>query len=151
MLVGRSRRRERSLIPAGTATLRDFSYVAPEIPVYITENMVGHKLGEFAPTRTFGGHAADRIVGASRPPTFARLQLQSSLHRLELGFAAKANGSCGLAHRLELRRSSGSRHSLLVAIPPPRAARLRSAAQRIDAQQHDANARVHIRPGLGQT
>lgn len=26
------------------------------IPVYVTEDMVGHKLGEFAPTRTFGGH-----------------------------------------------------------------------------------------------
>jgi small subunit ribosomal protein S19 len=30
------------------------------IPVYVTENMVGHKLGEFSPTRTFFGHAADR-------------------------------------------------------------------------------------------
>lgn len=30
------------------------------IPVFITENMVGHKLGEFAPTRTFHGHAGDR-------------------------------------------------------------------------------------------
>jgi small subunit ribosomal protein S19 len=30
------------------------------VPVYVTENMVGHKLGEFAPTRTFHGHAADR-------------------------------------------------------------------------------------------
>ena len=30
------------------------------IPVFVTENMVGHKLGEFAPTRTFHGHAADR-------------------------------------------------------------------------------------------
>ena len=30
------------------------------IPVYVTENMVGHKLGEFAPTRTFYGHAADK-------------------------------------------------------------------------------------------
>ncbi len=30
------------------------------IPVYVTENMVGHKLGEFAPTRTFFGHAADK-------------------------------------------------------------------------------------------
>jgi small subunit ribosomal protein S19 len=30
------------------------------IPVYVTENMVGYKLGEFAPTRTFRGHAADR-------------------------------------------------------------------------------------------
>ncbi len=30
------------------------------IPVLINENMVGHKLGEFAPTRTFRGHAGDR-------------------------------------------------------------------------------------------
>ncbi|MFK7921484.1 MAG: 30S ribosomal protein S19 [Bacteroidia bacterium] len=30
------------------------------IPVYISENMVGHKLGEFAPTRTFRGHAGNR-------------------------------------------------------------------------------------------
>ena len=30
------------------------------VPVYVTENMVGHKLGEFAPTRTFRGHAAQR-------------------------------------------------------------------------------------------
>ncbi len=30
------------------------------IPVYVTENMVGHKVGEFAPTRHFGGHAGDR-------------------------------------------------------------------------------------------
>ncbi len=32
------------------------------IPVYVTENMVGHKLGEFALTRTFKGHSADRKV-----------------------------------------------------------------------------------------
>ena len=30
------------------------------IPVFVTENMVGHKLGEFSPTRTFHGHAADK-------------------------------------------------------------------------------------------
>lgn len=30
------------------------------VPVFVTENMVGHKLGEFSPTRTFHGHAADR-------------------------------------------------------------------------------------------
>jgi len=30
------------------------------IPVYITENMVGHKLGEFAPTRKFSGHAGNK-------------------------------------------------------------------------------------------
>ncbi|MGH9403610.1 MAG: 30S ribosomal protein S19 [Terriglobia bacterium] len=39
------------------------------IPVYITENMVGHKLGEFAPTRTFKGHsmksAAERAASAA--------------------------------------------------------------------------------------
>ena len=30
------------------------------IPVYVTENMVGHKLGEFAPTRTFRGHSGSK-------------------------------------------------------------------------------------------
>jgi len=32
------------------------------IPVFVTENMVGHKLGEFAPTRTFAGHSAEKKV-----------------------------------------------------------------------------------------
>ncbi len=32
------------------------------VPVFITENMVGHKLGEFAPTRTFKGHANEKAV-----------------------------------------------------------------------------------------
>ena len=30
------------------------------VPVYVTENMVGHKFGEFSPTRTFTGHSADK-------------------------------------------------------------------------------------------
>jgi small subunit ribosomal protein S19 len=30
------------------------------VPVYVTENMVGHKLGEFSPSRTYYGHASDR-------------------------------------------------------------------------------------------
>ncbi len=30
------------------------------VPVYVSEDMVGHKLGEFAPTRTYKGHAADK-------------------------------------------------------------------------------------------
>lgn len=30
------------------------------VPIYITENMVGHKLGEFAPTRTFRGHMSEK-------------------------------------------------------------------------------------------
>jgi len=34
------------------------------VPVYISENMVGHKLGEFALTRTFKGHSADKKVAA---------------------------------------------------------------------------------------
>ena len=37
------------------------------IPVYITENMVGHKLGEFAMTRTFRGHGGKRAEKAGRP------------------------------------------------------------------------------------
>jgi small subunit ribosomal protein S19 len=36
------------------------------IPVYITENMVGHKLGEFSPTRTFKGHAAKATEKGSK-------------------------------------------------------------------------------------
>ncbi len=34
------------------------------VPVYITEEMVGHKLGEFAPTRTFRGHAGEKSTGS---------------------------------------------------------------------------------------
>ena len=32
------------------------------VPVYVTEEMIGHKLGEFAPTRTFKGHAGDKTT-----------------------------------------------------------------------------------------
>ncbi len=39
------------------------------IPVYVTENMVGHKMGEFAPTRTFAGHTpADKKESAAPAP-----------------------------------------------------------------------------------
>jgi small subunit ribosomal protein S19 len=38
------------------------------IPVYVTENMVGHKLGEFAPTRTFKGHTTKSEKAASAAP-----------------------------------------------------------------------------------
>jgi small subunit ribosomal protein S19 len=46
-------------------------------PVYCTENMVGHKLGEFSPTRTFHGHAGDRkgevkSAAQATPPAAAR-------------------------------------------------------------------------------
>jgi small subunit ribosomal protein S19 len=36
------------------------------IPVYVSENMVGHKLGEFALTRTFKGHAADKKAAVKK-------------------------------------------------------------------------------------
>jgi len=36
------------------------------VPVFVTESMVGHKLGEFAPTRTFRGHAGDRQAQVKR-------------------------------------------------------------------------------------
>lgn len=35
------------------------------IPVYVSENMVGHKLGEFSPTRTFHGHGAEKKTGSA--------------------------------------------------------------------------------------
>ena len=44
------------------------------IPIYVTENMVGHKLGEFAPTRTFKGHSGTKaekttkVAPAAAPP-----------------------------------------------------------------------------------
>jgi len=42
------------------------------VTVFVNENMVGHKLGEFAPTRTFTGHSADRkAAGASGAPPAA--------------------------------------------------------------------------------
>jgi small subunit ribosomal protein S19 len=37
------------------------------VPIYITENMVGHRLGEFAPTRTYRGHLIEKKVVASAP------------------------------------------------------------------------------------
>lgn len=37
------------------------------VPVFVTENMVGHKFGEFAPTRTFHGHSGDRKAVKGKP------------------------------------------------------------------------------------
>ena len=37
------------------------------VPIYVSENMVGHKLGEFAPTRTFRLHSGQRKAGAAAP------------------------------------------------------------------------------------
>jgi small subunit ribosomal protein S19 len=37
------------------------------VPVYVTENMIGHKYGEFAPSRTFHGHAEKKAAPAAAP------------------------------------------------------------------------------------
>ena len=41
------------------------------IPVYVTENMVGHKLGEFAPTRLFRGHSGNKAADKKAAPASA--------------------------------------------------------------------------------
>jgi small subunit ribosomal protein S19 len=41
------------------------------VPVYITENMIGHKLGEFAPTRTFNGHSEKKAGAPAAAPAKA--------------------------------------------------------------------------------
>jgi small subunit ribosomal protein S19 len=41
------------------------------VPIYITENMVGHRLGEFAPTRTFRGHSTNVEKATSSTPVAA--------------------------------------------------------------------------------
>ena len=42
------------------------------VPVYVTENMIGHKLGEFAPTRTFQGHSEKKAqADVAKPPAGA--------------------------------------------------------------------------------
>ena len=44
------------------------------IPVYVTENMVGHKLGEFAPTRLFRGHSGNKAADKKAAPAPAPAQ-----------------------------------------------------------------------------
>ena len=42
------------------------------VPVYISENMVGHKLGEFAQTRTFKGHSGKKVEKSAKPAAPAK-------------------------------------------------------------------------------
>ena len=51
------------------------------IPVYVTENMVGHKLGEFSPTRSFRGHAGAKNKGKNKPWEFVKEKEQSKSRR----------------------------------------------------------------------
>ena len=48
------------------------------VPVYITENMVGHKLGEFSPTRSFRGHAGCLLYTSPSPRDRTRSRMPSS-------------------------------------------------------------------------
>ena len=48
-------------VPAQTPAQKKF------IPVYVSENMVGHKLGEFAPSRTFKGHSGKKVEKGAAP------------------------------------------------------------------------------------
>ena len=57
------------------------------VPVFVSESMVGHKLGEFAPTRTFRGHAGSRRRSASRWPTSKNTETRTSAE--EAGEATK--------------------------------------------------------------
>lgn len=52
--------REHHLPGNGGSHHRPCTMGRKHVPVYVTESMVGHKLGEFSPTRTFKGHAADK-------------------------------------------------------------------------------------------
>src|SRR6476620_3353308 len=49
------------------------------VPVYVTENMVGHKLGEFAHTRTFKGHSGDKKASAGSKKSEVNMQTTAVL------------------------------------------------------------------------
>ena len=58
------------------------------VPVYVTEDMVGHKLGEFAPTRTFKGHAGSKTTNANKNAKLTAVSYGSDLRK-----EASINGS----------------------------------------------------------
>jgi small subunit ribosomal protein S19 len=67
------------------------------VPVYITEDMVGHRLGEFAPTRTYRGHGSDRS---------ARVKKTSGAGAMAAGAAAAAPASSDSAPAADAAASS---------------------------------------------
>src|SRR6266567_475541 len=68
------------------------------IPVFVTESMVGHKLGEFAPTRTFRSHVKDdrrsRRRRAARPGRWALARASPSLRRSLAAWWANSSTAC---------------------------------------------------------
>ena len=58
--------RNRTIVPSMVGLTFDVHNGNKFIPVSIVEDMIGHKLGEFAPTRTFKGHAANKKAAAGK-------------------------------------------------------------------------------------
>ena len=52
--------RRSTIIPEAVGLTFDVHNGKKFVPVFVSENMIGHKFGEFAPTRTFHGHGADK-------------------------------------------------------------------------------------------
>ncbi len=81
------------------------------VPIYVTENMVGHKLGEFAPTRTFRGHVTKEKTTScyhGRSSSEVAMGTRSSGHRSLCGdLGAEGAPGGGFGPRPECRRGAG--------------------------------------------
>ena len=65
------------------------------VPVFVNENMVGHKLGEFSPTRTFHGHSGDRKAAAAALPAAREEVRTKSWHTRFFEVFASLPARCG--------------------------------------------------------
>ena len=74
------------------------------VPVYVTENMVGHKLGEFSLTRTFKGHAADKKARADA----AAVEIERADRRVGRGIALVGGQAIPAHRRLRLARHAAA-------------------------------------------
>ena len=77
------------------------------IPVYVTEQMIGHKLGEFAPTRTFKGHAVKAAL--ERAAGVAARAAQAERHRPEAAHPRAEGITHGQRNHCKPRQSKQSR------------------------------------------
>ena len=116
---GASRRRKNDRRPIKTWSRR--SMVMPDMvgltiavhngkqhmPVLVSENMVGHKLGEFAPTRTFKAHSGDKKVAA---PRAAEVSMQSDKQQLYATRASRRRNAAWSSTRFAASRSHGAQH-----------------------------------------
>ena len=88
------------------------------VPVYVTEDMVGHKLGEFAPTRTFRGHAG------SKSPTSASKRLKGEIRQWKQGLTSNMSAfppeKCKIVLDLIRNKPVDDRHGDSAAYPQGR-------------------------------